>query len=566
MPNDAIMVWSSYAEERRPHFTLPPSAMRSYRAYLTYLYTLNHDEAPPDVPDTLEPTEVFINVGRWLWQCQVCGGAVPVEPEEPVICYQCGTGGWKMPAFPINKESIEEELLRQPGRRVFAPLRNWKPGWTVAYLQGRTEKANAAIARGNPFPRSLSIGATRAWAGGEVLTASNKNTFESAVMDDLAGRNGRTDQEDAMRIKDGTDATVQPYLDLNESYVGFPLRTSDPASSEGRFSYRSDLKEFRANKGSGWFSFSQYADLLTAGVDIAPGTELLIDLPTGDTFSSYRWMQFVLGEHDNGIVATLLVPVSALPSGPFDSILYMVDGAFDLLYTVNVTTGIATQLPNVLGATLPSGLASHGGVLYMSDGTTGRLYTVNVTTGIATQLPNVLGAPLPQGLASHGGVLYMVDSTTDLLYTVNVTTGIATQLPNVLGATLPRGIASHGGVLYMVDGITGRLYTVNVTTGIATQLPNVLGANAPRGLASHGGVLYMVDSAADRLYTVNVTTGIATQLPHVLGASDPSGLASHGADDGFNVNPWLIIARNSATQIRILPLQEGHLHDLIGIT
>ena len=139
-----------------------------------------------------------------------------------------------MPKFPINKDSIEEELLRQPGRRVFAPLRNWKPGWTVAYLQGRTEKANAAIAKGNLFPRSLSIGATRAWAGGEVLTASNKNTFESAVMDDLAGRNGRTDQEDAMRIKDGTDATVQPFLDLNESYVGLPLRTSDPASSPGQ--------------------------------------------------------------------------------------------------------------------------------------------------------------------------------------------------------------------------------------------------------------------------------------------------------------------------------------------
>ena len=90
-----------------------------------------------------------------------------------------------MPAFPINQESIEEELLRQPGRRLFAPIRNWRPGWEVAYLQGRTQRANEAIAAGNPFPRSLSIGATRVWAGGEVLTASNKNTFESDVMDDL---------------------------------------------------------------------------------------------------------------------------------------------------------------------------------------------------------------------------------------------------------------------------------------------------------------------------------------------------------------------------------------------
>ena len=180
--------------------------MRSYRAYLTYLYTNEHGEPPPEVVGPLQLTEVFINVGRWIWMCQVCGGAVPVEPEEPVICYQCGTGGWKMPKFPINKESIEEELLRQPGRRVFAPLRNWKPGWTVAYLQGRTEKANAAIAAGNPFPRSLSIGATRAWAGGEVLTASNKNTFESAVMDDTAGRNGPTEFENAIQPASFTTA------------------------------------------------------------------------------------------------------------------------------------------------------------------------------------------------------------------------------------------------------------------------------------------------------------------------------------------------------------------------
>ena len=171
---------------------------------LTYLYT-KHGE--PRSGRSLN-----VNVGRWVWQCQVCGGAVPVEPEEPVICYQCGTGGWKLPKFPINKDSIEEELLRQPGRRVFAPLRNWKPGWTVAYLQGRTEKANAAIAAGNPFPRSLSIGATRAWAGGEVLTASAIRTrLNRAVMDDLAGRNGRTDVEDAIRpLRTGRTATVQP--------------------------------------------------------------------------------------------------------------------------------------------------------------------------------------------------------------------------------------------------------------------------------------------------------------------------------------------------------------------
>ena len=169
MPIDKILVWADYSDERRPAFSLPKSAMATYRAYLTYLYETNHGEDTPPIPETLESTEIFVNVGRWMWQCQICGGAVPVQPGEPVICYQCGTGGWRMPTFPENRAALEEELLNQPGRRLFSPVRNWRPGWTLEDLQNRTERANAAIAAGNPFPRSLSIGATRAWAGGEVL-------------------------------------------------------------------------------------------------------------------------------------------------------------------------------------------------------------------------------------------------------------------------------------------------------------------------------------------------------------------------------------------------------------
>ena len=565
MPTDTILTWADYADERKKAFDLPKS-VKTYRQYLEFLYRLHQVEEPPVVPDTMDMVPIMVNVGRWLWQCPACRSAIPVEPSEPFICYQCGEGGWMLPNFPLDKTAIEEELLKQPGRRLAAPIRHWRPGWTMEDLEGRTRMAAEAVASGKRYPRSLSIGSARLWAGGEVLTASNMNTFISDNIDDLAGRNGRVDFEDGIRVKDGTSPTTQPFLDLDESYVGLPLRTSDPASGEGRFSYRSDIKEYRANKGSGWYSLAQYTDLLTNGEDMTPGTELTVNLPIGDTFGSYRWMQVVLGASDGGVSDTILVPVSLIPSGPFDSILYMVDSDTDRLYTVNVTTGVATALPNGLGVTDSTGLASHGGVLYMVDSGTDRLYTVNVTTGVATALPNALGVALPLGLASHGGILYMVDSDTDRLYTVNVTTGVATALPNALGVTNPSGLASHGGVLYMVDSGTDRLYTVNVTTGVATALPNALGVASPLGLASHGGILYMVDILTDRLYTVNVTTGVATALPNGLGVTDSTGLASHGADDGFNVNPWLLIARNSTTQIRILPLQVGHLHDLIGIT
>ena len=164
-----------------------------------------------------------------------------------------------------------------------------------------------------------------------------------------------------MRIKDGTDATTQPFLDLNESYVGLPLRTSDPAAGPGRISYRSDLNQFRFNVNGAWVGAEGITDLLSVGQALVPGTPFNIDLPSGDSVAGFRWMQAVLGPSDDGISASLLIPSNSIPSGPFTSVLYMVDATTDTLYTVNVTTGIATQLPNVLGTSDPAGLASHGG-------------------------------------------------------------------------------------------------------------------------------------------------------------------------------------------------------------
>ena len=59
----------------------------------------------------------------------------------------------------------------------------------------------------------------------------------------------------------------------------------------------------------------------------------------------------------------------------------------------------------------PSGLASHNGVLYMV-GARNALYTLNVTTGVATRVGSSTNFGVseftPTGLASHNGVLYMV--------------------------------------------------------------------------------------------------------------------------------------------------------------
>ena len=205
MPNDTILTWSDYAQEPKAALDVPRS-VQSYRDYIEHFYRLNFGEELPEMTPPLPRTPVLVNVGRWLWQCQACGNAMPVEPNEPLICFECAAGGWMMPEFPTDKAAIEEELLRQPGRRLAAPIRHWLPGQTLEALAERTAKAQEAIARGNPYPRALSIGSTRIWATGEVLSASNMNTFISEVSNDLAGRNGPVELEDALQLDSLTTA------------------------------------------------------------------------------------------------------------------------------------------------------------------------------------------------------------------------------------------------------------------------------------------------------------------------------------------------------------------------
>ena len=315
---------------------------------------------------------------------------------------------------------------------------------------------------------------------------------------------------------------------------------------------------------------------IQGGTELVRGTSFTIDAPSGKTWDDWRWLSIVMGDSEFQAAETQRVRSDRLPLPATSHILYVVDASSARIGTVDVATGIATQLPNQLGSGFgnPRGLASHNGVLYVVDTSLDRIGTVDVATGIATQLPNQLGSGFgnPQGLASHNGVLYVVDASSDRIGTVDVATGIATQLPNQLGSGFgtPTGLASHNGVLYVVDTTSDRIGTVDVATGIATQLPNQLGSGFgnPTGLASHNGVLYVVDTTSDRIGTVDVATGIATQLPNQLGSGfgNPTGLASHGQGGTFLMfSEYASFQRTSDTRLTLHPTQNGYLHELVGI-
>ena len=196
MTNDTIMVFEDYKDEVVviEHIGIDDS----YDDYLlrnAHAYTGIKNLPAKNAVD-FSQAYAFVDSGRWMWQCLACGAGIVVDIDResgmvsPSICPACLYQGWVEVIIPPNRVEIEKELLQQPGHRSKTYFRNWEFGWDMDHLRYRTSRAKEQVKSGIPNPRGASIGATRLWSVGEVLTASNKNTFERQVLRDLAGRNG----------------------------------------------------------------------------------------------------------------------------------------------------------------------------------------------------------------------------------------------------------------------------------------------------------------------------------------------------------------------------------------
>lgn len=273
MPSDAILTYADHVADR----PLTPrlrnrSGPDSYADYLRIHYRFYQDAALPPKPPMIPTVPAFVNAGRWVWQCAACYEGGMVEPGEAAICAHCGDG-WVMPTLPANRAAIEEELLRQPGRRHNAPVRHWRPGWTLDTLRARTAKANALIAAGEANPRALSIGATRVWVTGEILTASNENLYISTPIDDLSGDNGIVEFRDSLQVLDGAGDKV----------IWTPGGTTAqrPISpSNGQIRYNTDDHHIDLRANGDWQQLAHLTDLpevtyetLNANGDVGGGAD-----------------------------------------------------------------------------------------------------------------------------------------------------------------------------------------------------------------------------------------------------------------------------------------------------
>ena len=232
-------------------------AQLSYPQWLTKMHQIHRGEDPLEVPASISTSvDAFVNAGRWLWMCVACNSAITAEAGQPSICVECATQGWVNVVFPSNREEVEAELLKQPGHRAHAPIRQWRPGWGMSVLEDRTAKAQESLDAGVPFPTSLSIGATRVWSVGEILTAANKNTYERTVLEDLAGRNGPVEYEGAIVI-DSLTTTERNAITLTGT-------GGLSASGNGLVIYNSTKAVFERYENGAWREFTDLANLTIA--------------------------------------------------------------------------------------------------------------------------------------------------------------------------------------------------------------------------------------------------------------------------------------------------------------
>ena len=267
MANDKVLVHSDYRDDP---LKLLDRAHMDYVPWLDAMHQVHRGQDAPDIPITRTgQVEALINSGRCLWVCPACNSVTPVENRpsttpvgntgtgatwdltptpahygHPSICVQCGSD-WVDVIFPTNLADIEAELMKQPGHRGFAPVRNWQPGWTIEYLEERTARANVLIAAGVNFVRALSIGTPRLWSVGEILTASNMNTYISDILDDLKGTNGPIEYTDAIVIDSLTTTGRNALTAMN-----------------GMLIYNSTLNVFQRYENGAWVDHT-HANTLT---------------------------------------------------------------------------------------------------------------------------------------------------------------------------------------------------------------------------------------------------------------------------------------------------------------
>ncbi|PWU08183.1 MAG: hypothetical protein C5B51_08250 [Terriglobia bacterium] len=203
------------------------------------------------------------------------------------------------------------------------------------------------------------------------------------------------------------------------------------------------------------------------------------------------------------------------------------------VYTVDTTTGTATAVVAVNGATVTSlvDVTFLNGVLYASDvfGAPGGLDfgTINLVTGAFTGINDQGGSINWHGLAANAAanLMYAVDLNSVGEQLVSVTAG---GTITTIGATNHSindlAYDSATNTLYGVD--SGSLYTIDTATGTTTLVGAFgFGTDGRLGLAfDSNNNLFLNVASSGALYSLNLGTGAGTLV------------GNNGTTDGFGID------------------------------
>ena len=231
-----------------------------------------------------------------------------------------------------------------------------------------------------------------------------------------------------------------------------------------------------------------------------------------------------------------------------------VPGSQTCVIAVGMVQRVGSATAFGVNETTPRGLAYNGTNLYMVGASTNKLYTINTSTGVASEVGSI--PENSSGIAFYNNVMYLssrgntntFNTNDDSLYTITITTAAASLVADFNGAseTSPAGLAGHNNVLYMLGqddfGMNGAtFYSLDPSDarlshiGGGTWFDSQTNAYNPSGLESVGGTLYftlrgLVEHAG--LYSMDITTGNGTRIGSIdgFGVSElgPTGIAAIG--------------------------------------
>ena len=159
--------------------------------------------------------------------------------------------------------------------------------------------------------------------------------------------------------------------------------------------------------------------------------------------------------------------------------MFNASGSLGHLATVNVQTGAATPIGSAAGVPLQAMAFGLDGTLYAGSFTTNNLYKVNITTGVATPLPNPLGFSwiMDMALDRANNTMYAIAAPPNCagssFYSINLATGIGNLISNIPADNCLMALAADSSGRQFATGfMTGELYQIDALTGNTTDIGN----------------------------------------------------------------------------------------------